>query len=145
MVYLPLLFPVTDQRTEDMDTTQDKVIVLVDNEPFIIHAYKAGLEEAGYTVVVAEDGDAAVEQITSLRPDLVLMELILPKQDGFTVLKTIKANPDTANIPVLILTNLSQPTDAEEARKSGAADVLIKTEVSLQDVLMRIERLLSPI
>lgn len=125
-----------------MDSSQ-KVIILADNDPFIMHAYKTGLEEAGYTVVVAQDGDAAIEQITSIRPDLVLLELILPKQDGFTVLKTIKADPEVASTPVIVLTNLSQASDEQEARAAGAADFLVKDEVSLQDVLMRIERLLA--
>lgn len=120
-----------------------KIIVLADNEPFIVRAYKSGLEEAGYMVVVAQDGEEAVKQIMALRPDLVLLELILPVQDGFAVLKAIKADPIVADIPVIVLTNLSQDSDAKEALDAGAAEVLVKTDVSLNDVLVRIERLLS--
>ena len=126
-----------------MENNTSKVIVIADNEQFIVHAYKAGLEEAGYTVAVAEDGETAVQQIQALHPDVVLLELILPKQDGFSVLKAVKADPATADVPVIVLTNLSQSSDADEARKNGAADVMLKTEVSLNDVLLRIERLLS--
>jgi len=120
-----------------------KIIVLADNEPFIVRAYKSGLEEAGYMVVVAQDGEEAVKQIMALRPDLVLLELILPVQDGFAVLKAIKADPIVSDIPVIVLTNLSQDSDAKEALDAGAAEVLIKTDVSLNDVLLRIERLLT--
>jgi len=120
-----------------------KIIVLADNEPFIVRAYKSGLEEAGYMVVVAQDGEEAVKQIMALRPDLVLLELILPVQDGFAVLKAIKADPIVADIPVIVLTNLSQDSDAKEALDAGAAEVLVKTDVSLNDVLLRIERLLT--
>lgn len=126
-----------------MNDNLRKMIVLADNDPFIVRAYKAGLEEAGYVVIVAEDGEAALTQIRALRPNAVIMELILPVQDGFTVLKTLKADPTTDTIPVLVLTNLSQEADANEARAAGAADVLIKTEVSLNDVLAHLERLLS--
>jgi DNA-binding response OmpR family regulator len=117
--------------------------VLADNEPFIIHAYKSGLEEAGYIVAVAEDGDEAVRQILALHPDVVLLELILPKQDGFSVLKTVKADPAVSAIPVIVLTSLSQDADTAEARNCGAAEVMLKSDVSLQDVLLVIERLLS--
>lgn len=121
----------------------NKTIVLADNEPFIIHAYKSGLEEAGYIVAIAEDGDEAVRQILALHPDIVLLELILPKQDGFSVIKTVKADPTISGIPIIVLTSLSQEPDIAEACSCGAADVMLKTEVSLNDVLLRIDRLLS--
>ena len=119
-----------------------KIIVLADNDPFITRVYKTGLEEAGYNVIVAEDGEAALEEIRTHRPDLILLELILPKLDGFMVLKTLKADAMTATIPVIILTSLSQESDENEARNSGAADFLVKSEVSLNDILARLERLL---
>ncbi len=120
-----------------------KIIVLADNDPFITRVYKSGLEEAGYDVVVAEDGEAALEQARSRHPDLVLLEIILPKLDGFTVLKTLKADDTTSTIPVIILTSLSQESDQNEARTSGAVDFLVKSEVSLNDILVRIKRALS--
>lgn len=127
-----------------MDNTEpSKIIVLADNEPIMVHAYKSGLEAAGYMVVVAQDGEEAVRQIQALHPDVVLMELILPKQDGFSVLKAVKADPIVSDVPIIVLTNLTQESDAAEARNAGAEDVMIKTEVSLNDVLMRIERLLA--
>lgn len=119
-----------------------KIIVLADNDPFITRVYKTGLEEAGYSVIVAEDGEAALEEIRTHHPDLVLLELILPKLDGFMVLKTLKADETTAAIPVIILTSLSQQSDENEARTSGATDFLVKSEVSLNDILVRIERVL---
>jgi len=84
-----------------------------------------------------------VRQILALHPDIVLLELILPKQDGFAVLKTVKADPTVSGIPVIVLTSLSQESDTAEARNCGAADVMLKTEVSLNDVLLCIDRLLS--
>ncbi len=120
-----------------------KIIIIVDNDPFIVRAYKSGLEEAGYMVVVAQDGEEAVKQIRALHPDLVLLELILPKLDGFSVLKTIKDDPTVASIPFVVLTTLSQQHDEDEARDAGAADVLVKNDVSLNDVLMHIQRILS--
>ncbi|SRR5258708_6148158 len=125
------------------DGKPPSIIVLADNDPFIVRAYKSGLEEAGYVVIVAEDGEAAVSQIRALRPNLVLLEIILPKQDGFSVLKTVKADPTISDIPIVVLTSLSQRSDEDAARASGAADFLVKTEVSLKDVLMHIERYMT--
>lgn len=120
-----------------------KIIVLADNDPFITRVYKSGLEEAGYDVVVAEDGEDALAQIQSVQPALILLEIILPKLDGFTVLKTLKADATTSTIPVIVLTSLSQESDENEARTSGAVDFLVKSEVSLNDVLVRIRNVLG--
>lgn len=124
------------------DEKIQKMIVLADDDRFITRAYKAGLEEAGYVVIVAEDGEEAVSQIRALRPDVVLLEIIIPKLDGFAVLKAVKDDPTTSDIPIVVLTNLCQESDEHEARESGAADFLVKSDVSLHDVLVRLERLL---
>jgi DNA-binding response OmpR family regulator len=126
------------------DEVAQKMILIADDDPFITHAYKTGLENAGYVVMIAQDGEEALKQIRSLHPDVVLLEIILPKLDGFTVLKTMKAETEIANIPVIVLTNLSQESDALEARNSGAVDVLVKSDVALNDILLCIERLLEP-
>src|SRR5262245_35890399 len=118
--------------------TNQKTIVIADDDSFITHAYKAGLEEAGYLVIVAPDGEEALKQVRALHPDVVLLELILPQLDGFTVLKMLKEDSATADVPVIVLTNLSQDSDAEEARRLGAVDVMVKSDVSLQDVMAQI-------
>ncbi len=116
-----------------------KLILLADNDMLVTRAYKAGLEQAGYTVAVAEDGDTALSQIRALHPDVVLLELLLPGQDGFTVLKTMKADQAVANIPVIVLTNLTQESDRNEAMNSGAVNVMLKDEVSIRDVLLAVQ------
>ncbi len=120
-----------------------KKIVLADDEQFIALAYNDGLTRAGYQVFVANDGVEALEQIKAHKPDLVLLDLIMPKKDGFSVLKEMKADPALANIPVLILSNLSQATDAEETRELGAIDFIVKSDVSLQELMDRIKKLLA--
>jgi len=125
------------------DEPAQKVIVLADDDLFIEHAYKTGLEEAGFVVVVAPDGEEALTQVRTLKPSLVLMELILPKLDGFSVITELKSDPATADVPILVLTNLSQQSDMDEARRLGAVDCLTKSEVALHDVLVRIEQVLA--
>ena len=112
-----------------------KKIVLADDEKFIAIAYKDGLTRAGYTVVVAQDGEEALVKIKAEMPDLILLDLIMPKMTGFEVLKAVKANPTLQNIPVMILSNLSQTTDATEAKQLGADEFLVKSNHSLKELI----------
>jgi DNA-binding response OmpR family regulator len=121
-------------------TNQNKTILLADDEQFIAIAYKDGLERAGYTVAVAHDGNEVLSQLQTSRPNLLLLDLIMPNLNGFEVLKALKADPSLATIPVMVLSNLSQPEDEAEARKLGAIDFIVKSDISLKDLLARIER-----
>lgn len=94
-------------------------------------------------VITAEDGEEALAQIKSQRPNLVIMDVIIPKVNGFEVLKTMHADPQLAAIPVLILTNLSQSSDVQEARNYGAIDFLSKFNVSFEDLLLRVQQILG--
>jgi CheY-like chemotaxis protein len=122
---------------------QGKTILLADDEQFIVIAYKDGLEHAGYSVVVAHDGEEALNQVQASTPDLILLDIIMPKMNGFEVLRALKADPAYANIPVVVLTNLSQSKDEEEARAAGAVDFVVKADISLKDLLARIEHLFT--
>lgn len=124
--------------------TQPKTILIVDDDQFITVAYKAGLEQAGYAVVVAQDGEEGVKRMLDAKPDLVILDIMMPKMDGFEVLQSVKGTPDLAQIPIVVLTNLSQQSDADAALSYGAAEFLTKANVSLKDVLLRLERLLDP-
>lgn len=120
-----------------------KKIVLADDEQFIAVAYNDGLTRAGYVVAVAHDGAEALEKVKSERPDLVLLDLIMPKMNGFEVLKAIKADPELYKIPVIVLSNLSQVTDEQEVRGLGAIDFLVKADVSLQELIEKIKKVLG--
>lgn len=130
-----------------MDTsaspTTGKKIVLADDEQFIAIAYKDGLERAGYDITVAHDGAEALEAVKNVKPDLVLLDLIMPKLNGFEVLKAIKADDTLKDIPVIILSNLSQPTDETEARQTGALDFIVKADISLKDLTDRIAKVFA--
>ncbi|MBC7581916.1 response regulator [Aeromicrobium sp.] len=121
--------------------TKPKTILLADDEEFILVAYKDGLERAGYVVVLAHDGAEAVALIKTAAPDLVLLDLIMPKLNGFEVLQAVRADPTLSGIPIAVFTNLSQLSDEQEARGLGAVDFIVKADVSLNDLLARLERL----
>jgi DNA-binding response OmpR family regulator len=120
-----------------------KKIVLADDEQFISIAYKDGLTRAGFEVTVAHDGAQALELIKQVMPDLVLLDLIMPKVNGFEVLKTLKADPAMQRIPVIVLSNLSQQTDETEVRQRGAIDFIVKSNISLQDLITRLHSVLG--
>jgi len=126
-----------------MDQTNPKTILLADDEQFIAIAYKDGLERAGYKVLVAHDGSEVRDRIAEAMPDLILLDLIMPKVNGFEVLKDLKADPNLSGIPVMVLSNLGQPSDESEARGYGAIDFIVKSDISLKDLLVRIEQVLA--
>lgn len=124
-------------------TNSKKTILLADDEQFIAIAYKDGLERAGYNVLVAHDGSEALEMLKTNKPDLLLLDLIMPKMNGFEVLRSLKQDPAYADLPVIVLTNLGQSSDEAEARSYGAVDFVVKADISLQDLLARLERLFA--
>lgn len=115
-----------------------KKIVLADDEQLIAVAYRDGLTRAGFEVTVAHDGEEALNSIMSVKPDLVLLDLIMPKKNGFEVLKAVKSDPALKAIPVIVLSNLSTATDETEVRQLGALDFIVKADLSLDDLIARI-------
>ena len=124
-------------------TDTKKTIVLADDESYIAIAYRDGLERAGFTVTVADNGQDALGAITLIKPYIVLLDLIMPKMNGFEVLKAIKADPALVNIPIIVLSNLSQVTDEAEVRRLGANDFLIKSDYSLKQIIEKVESVLA--
>src|SRR3712207_3096871 len=121
----------------------DIKIVLADDEAFIRLAYKDGLERAGYKVTVAENGADALETVKSIKPQLVLLDLIMPKMNGFEVLKAIKTDASLKDTPVVVLSNLSQVSDETEVRGLGAEDFLVKSDYSLKQIIEKVQGLVG--
>ncbi len=116
-----------------------KKILLAEDDKFIARAYQDGLTRAGYEVVSAVNGQEAIDKIKSEKPDLVLLDLIMPKKNGFEVLEEIKAD-QTLKMPVIILSNLSQDSDIEKAKELGAVDYIVKSNFSMKEVIKQIEK-----
>lgn len=113
-------------------------ILLVEDDKFLSRAYNDGLKEAGFEVVVAFDGEAAIEKIRSEKPDLVLLDLIMPIKNGFEVLGDMAIDDTLKKIPVIILSNLSQESDVERGKALGAVDYLVKADCSLRAVVEKV-------
>jgi len=128
---------------DSTNAINQKSILLVDDDQFITVAYKDGLERAGYYVTVAHNGEEALEILKELKPDIILLDLIMPKMNGFELLQALKENSHLKDIPVLVLSNLSQESDEEEARSFGIVDFMVKADVSLKDLVSRIHQALG--
>lgn len=126
---------------EQTDSVQKKLL-LVEDDSFILDIYDMKLSEAGYDVTLANNGREAVRQLEENQfiPDLILLDIVMPYMDGFDVLKVLKENDLWKEIPVIMLTNLSQKDDIERAVKMGANDYLIKSHFTPSEVLTKIQK-----
>jgi DNA-binding response OmpR family regulator len=117
-----------------------KKIVFVEDEEALQKTLGEILKQEGYEVALASDGEAGFSLIKSEKPDLILLDLILPKMDGFEVLKRLKADIDCKDIPVIVLTNLEGIGDVGKAIELGATTYLVKAQYSLDEVLEKIKK-----
>lgn len=116
-------------------TNISPLICIVEDDAFLQKLYKLSCDQAGLNVVYADSKQILQDVITQNKPDLILLDLILPDADGFTVLKELKTNSTTATIPVIILSNLAQPEDREKAKQLGAEDYLVKADLSFDQIV----------
>lgn len=116
-----------------------KKILFVEDEESLQKVIKESLEKHGYNVISAMDGENGISLAKNEKPDLILLDLILPRKDGFEVLAALKASPETAVIPVIVLTNLEGSADVERVLSLGAHTYLVKSNYSLDDVLLKVK------
>ena len=112
--------------TEQLRKEQGLVVLVCDDEPHILRLVEVNLERMGFTVETAVNGRDALEKLKTLRPSLVLLDVMMPYIDGFEVLRVIRKNPDTAKIPVVMLSVRAQEGDARRAIEAGADGYLTK-------------------
>lgn len=121
-----------------MPAKKDIKILVVEDETFLVKIYAVKLRKEGFEVSIANDGVEAVKLAAAEKPDLILLDLILPKMNGFEALEKIRANPDNKHTPVIVLSNLGQEEDIKRAEALGANDYLVKANFSIQDIVSRI-------
>ena len=122
---------------------QPRRILLVEDDRFLRKAAETTLKQQGYTVITAADGEEALRLARSGPLDLILLDLIMPKLNGFDVLQALKKDTPTAQIPVIILSNLGQDRDVQQAMEAGATAYFIKADLSLQALVQRVEEALT--
>jgi len=120
-----------------------KRILLVEDDRFLRRACEGSLRQRGFTVVTAVDGEEGLRLARDEVPDLILLDMLMPKLSGLAVLRALKADEGTRAIPVLILSNSSRPGDRQEAMNLGAMGYLVKASLSLQELGEQVTRLLE--
>lgn len=118
-------------------------ILLAEDDRFLRKAAATALKRQGFAVLEAVEGEEALRVARAEAPDLILLDLIMPKLQGFEVLRALKADPATAATPVLILSNLGQDSDVKQAMEAGAAGYFVKVNLSLQDLMKRVVEILG--
>ena len=118
-------------------------ILFVEDESVLQKTFEKTLREEGYEMISALDGKIGLDLAKSQKPDLIILDLILPKLNGFEVLKELKGNPETKEIPVIILTNLERMSDIDKALELGATTYLVKVDYSLDEVVEKIKKALE--
>lgn len=118
-------------------------ILLVEDEGFLRRIFKGRLVKEGYEVTDVESAERALERLPELRPDLIILDLYLPKMSGFDFLKLLKADPALRDIPVVILSGLGQESDIRKGLELGALEYVVKANVSPRELLAKISKLLA--
>ena len=120
-----------------------KKILFVEDEAALQEAFGGVLKQAGYHVIKALDGEIGLRLAKSEKPDLILLDLVLPKLHGFEVLKKLKKDKETEDIPVIVLTNLERAEDIEKAIELGALIYLVKMQYNLIEVIEKIRKIIG--
>lgn len=118
-------------------------ILIVEDDLVLKKALVDYLGGENFEVLGAEDGETGVEMALREKPDLILLDIVLPKKDGYQVLKEVKANKETANTPIVLLTNLGSIADVEKALELGATTYLVKADYKLEEISAKIKGILG--
>lgn len=122
-----------------MTKTEKPKILMIEDDIFLRKIYRDKFLRAGFDFIEATNGEERLNKVISETPNLVLLDLILPRKNGFDVLIDMKRNKTTQNIPVIILSNLGQDSDVKRGLSLGAQDYLVKTDVSLSEVVEKVK------
>ena len=115
-----------------------KKILLIEDEELMIDLLQRRLTKEGYEISVARDGEEGLKVMREKGPDLVLLDIIMPKMGGFEVMEEMGKNKELKKIPVIVISNSGQPVELDKAQKLGAKDWLIKTEFDPQEVVDKV-------
>lgn len=118
-------------------------ILVIEDDSFLRKLLSKKLESSGFNVHEAIDGKAGLDAAEASKPDLILLDLLLPGIDGFEVLSQLKANPATAQIPVIILSNLGQKEDVDKGMKLGAVDYMVKAQFTPEEIVIKAREALT--
>lgn len=118
-------------------------VLIIEDEEMLVNMYISKFEKEGYEIEKALNGREGLEKVKSYNPEIILLDVIMPEMDGFMVLKQLKSETSTKNIPVIMLTNLGQEEDIEKGEKLGVKDYLVKANLTPSQVVDKVKEVLS--
>lgn len=124
----------TDKKTK---------VLIIEDEEMLVNMYISKFEKEGYEIEKALNGREGLEKVKSYNPQIILLDVIMPEMDGFMVLKQLKSEASTKNIPVIMLTNLGQEEDITKGQKLGVKDYLVKANLTPSQVVDKVKEVLS--
>lgn len=125
------------------DKKEGKHIFLVEDDTFLSDIYQKKFAMEGFKISAVDNGEKALSEIKKKKPDVILLDVLLPKLDGFSVLQKLKEDDEVKGIPVILLTNLGQKDDVDKGLKMGAADYLIKVHFKPSEVVEKVKKVLG--
>ncbi|MDO8668756.1 MAG: response regulator [Candidatus Buchananbacteria bacterium] len=129
-----------DKEEKKPSVKGNKMILIVEDDQVLLRVMYLFLKRrSGFAIATASDGDTALKMAQRLKPNVILLDLILPKMDGFSVLKSLKSDPMMKDIPVIVLSNLGDTGDIDKAKDLGAADYFVKANTDLAVILEKIK------
>ena len=126
-----------------MSEEQGKKVLIVEDEQTLLKTIEFTLKDKGYEVFVAMDGEEASKLIKEKKPDIILLDILLPKKNGLEVLQDMKEDPEVANTPVLLLTNLSDEESISQGVSMGARGYFVKSDMTLEEVAEKVAEVLG--
>ena len=133
----------TKELKKTSDVSSKPVVLLVEDDKFLRELIIQKLEKEGFEVQAAIEATEAFKLMEEKKPNIVLLDLVLPGMDGFAIMHRIKENPQTSDVAVIILSNLGQKEDQERAMSEGAADYLVKADFTPSEITEKIRNVLS--
>lgn len=121
-----------------------KKILIIEDEEIIYNLLQKKLTEGGNQILIAKDGVEGMEKMKETKPDLILLDIIMPRKGGFEVMEEMRRDENLKDIPIIVISNSGQPVELDRAKELGAKDWLIKTEFDPQEVLEKVKKQIGP-
>ena len=118
-------------------------VLIIEDDTFLANAYRVKLTKAGFEIKIATDGQEGIDMLSTFAPDAILLDLVMPKKDGFATLAELKTNENWKHIPVIITSNLGQQEDINRGMSLGAVDFLVKSNLSMNTLVEKINHYLQ--
>ncbi|MFC1649316.1 response regulator [Patescibacteria group bacterium] len=133
-----------DQEKKSPENKQEKSagakVLLVEDDPLILKMYHAKFQNEGFNVVVSEDGVHGLQMVTEQKPDIILLDIMMPQMSGIDFLKKLRATEAGKKIPVLVLTNLSEKEEEQEATTLGIKEYLLKASLTPAEIVEKVKK-----